>query len=497
MFEGAELGRKVSKEDYQAQIDELRTQLVEAQLALRGSEVPVIVIVAGVDGAGRGEVVNRLHEWFDTRGMQVQSYWEETDEERDRPYWWRFWRTLPERGSIGILFGSWYTDPTLKALDGKLSDAEFDAEMQRIAAFERMLIEDQALILKFWFHLPRDVQKRRLKALSKDPYSRWRMARKRKSLGQRPKYDAALRVAERMIRETDNGYSPWYLIESTDRRYRDLTVGRTLLQAIQGRLENPIKVVDPPSSHAPHLPDAPSAQVTLLDHVDLQRTISKSEYQDQLKGYQDKLNELVWAAYRKKVSMVLLFEGWDAAGKGGAIRRLTQAMDARLYRVVPVAAPTDEERAHHYLWRFWRHVPRAGHITLFDRSWYGRVLVERVEGFASEDAWRRAYFEINEFEEQLTQNGIRLCKFWLHISKEEQLARFKAREQTPYKQWKITEEDWRNRERWDDYKAAVNEMVIRTSTEASEWTLVPANDKRVARVEVLRTVCASLAAALD
>jgi polyphosphate:AMP phosphotransferase len=497
MFEGAELGRTVSKDDYHAQIADLRTQLVETQLALRESQIPVIIIVGGVDGAGRGEVVNRLHEWLDTRGLEVQSYWEETDEERERPYWWRFWRTLPARGSIGILFGAWYTEPSARALAGKMSDAELDAEMKRIADFERMLTEDQALILKFWFHLAEDEQKRRLKALAKDPRSRWRMARKREERGEPPKYRDALRVAERMIRETDNGYAPWYLIESTDRRYRDLTVGRTLLQAMQARLEAPVKVVEPPSSHAPHLPDTASAQVTLLDHVDLERELGKGEYKDQLEGYQAKLNELVWRAYREKVSTVLVFEGWDAAGKGGAIRRLTQAMDARLYRVHPFAAPTDEERAHHYLWRFWRHIPRAGHTSIFDRSWYGRVLVERVEGFASEEEWKRAYFEINEFEEQLTNNGIVLCKFWLHISPEEQLARFKAREQTPYKQWKITEEDWRNREKWNDYKSAVNEMVMRTSTEFSEWSLIPANDKRLARVEVLRTVCSSLAEALE
>ena len=493
MFEGAELGRKVSKEDYHAQLPELRTALVEAQLALRESNIPVIVVVAGVDGAGRGEVVNRLHEWLDARGLEVQSYWNETDEERERPYWWRFWRSLPPRGNIGILFGAWYTAPMSRRGLDDLDDPAFDAEMRRIADFERILSEDQALIIKFWFHLSEKEQKKRLKELAEDPRSRWRMAPKVHRLEKKEvAYRKTLQVAERTIRETDSGVAPWYLIESTDRRYRDLTVARTLLTALESRLKTPQPDIEPPASHAPHLPDAPSAQVTLLDHVDLSRALAKQDYKACLDEYQGKLNKLIWQAYRECVSTVMVFEGWDAAGKGGAVRRLTQAMDARLYRVIPVAAPTDEERAHHYLWRFWRQIPRAGTVTIFDRSWYGRVLVERVEGFATEKEWRRGYHEINEFEEQLHEHGIVLCKFWLHISKEEQLERFKAREETPYKQYKITEEDWRNREKWDDYKAAVNEMVMRTSTEFSEWTLIPATDKRYARIEVLRTACERL-----
>lgn len=498
MFEGAELGRKVSKQDFLRELPGLRTRLVAAQFALRSSEIPVIVVVAGVDGSGRGEVVNRLHEWLDTRGLQVQSYWQETDEERERPYWWRFWRTLPPRGSIGILFGGWYTGPLERRALGEINDGEFDAQLKRIADFERMLSEDRALIIKFWFHLSEKAQKRRLKALAKDPRSRWRMAPKLHKLTKGElSYDQTLKVAERAIRETDSGIAPWYLIESTNRRYRDLTVARTLLAALESRLAAPEVPPQPPGSHAPQLPDSPRARITLLDHVDLNRSLSKQDYKAALEEYQGRLNELVWRAFREKVSTVMVFEGWDAAGKGGTIRRLTHAMDARLYRVIPVAAPTDEERAHHYLWRFWRQIPRAGTVTIFDRSWYGRVLVERVEGLAAEHEWRRAYHEINEFEEQLTDDGIVLCKFWLHISKEEQLARFKAREQTPYKRYKITDEDWRNREKWDAYKAAVNEMVMRTSTEFSEWTLVPANDKRYARVAVLKTICKRLSRALD
>ena len=493
MFEGAELGRKVAKEDFKAEVPELRTRLLAAQRQAREAGLPVIVLISGVDGAGKGEVVNRLNAWLDTRGTQVHAFWDATDEERQRPRWWRFWRTLPARGRIAILFGSWYADPISARAHERCDDAALDAELTRIADFERMLTEDGALFVKFWFHLPREEQARRLQKLAEDPKSRWHMA---PDLAGDGDYDEVLRVAERVIRETDTGESPWYLIESTDHRYRDLTVGRTLLDAIEERLARSAPESRRTFSHAPHLPAADSAHVTVLDHVDLGRALDKAEYKEQLHHYQARLNELTWQAWRDRRSCVLVFEGWDAAGKGGTIRRLVSAIDARLYRVLPIAAPSDEERAHHYLWRFWRQIPRDGRVTVFDRSWYGRVLVERVEGLAADAQWRRAYQEINEFEQQLVDHGTVLAKFWLHISPEEQLARFKAREQTPYKQHKISDEDWRNREQWDAYKAAVNEMVVRTSTEFAEWTLVPANDKRFARVQVIKTVCERLAAAL-
>jgi polyphosphate:AMP phosphotransferase len=297
-------------------------------------------------------------------------------------------------------------------------------------------------------------------------------------------------VAERVIRQSDRGIAPWYLVEAEDTRYRDLTVGKTLLQAIHARLGQQKVVTEPATPSDPlQLPDSESAQVTLLDQLDLSQSLEKDAYKEQLKRLQAEVNELAWTAYKKRRTTVLVFEGVDAGGKGGAIRRITQAVDARLYRTIPVAAPTDEEKAHHYLWRFWRHIPRAGHMIIYDRSWYGRVLVERVEGFATEAEWRRAYSEINDFEEQLVENGAILMKFWLQVSDEEQLQRFKDREDTPYKRYKITDEDWRNREKWPEYKAAVNEMVARTSTEYAPWTLVEGDDKLFARVKVLQTVC--------
>lgn len=486
MFEAAELGRKISKKDFQAQLPELRAKLLEAQLALQKSQVPVVIIISGVDGAGKGDVVHCLNEWLDPRGIDTQAFWQLSDEESERPPYWRFWRVLPSRGRIGIFFGSWYADPILDRVHGKIKDAELDAALKRIMFFERMLVDDGVLLIKLWFHLSKKAQHARLKDLQKNRETRWRVLPtdwKHHKL-----YDKFAQISERAIRQTDSGEAPWSLVEATDSHYRDLTVGQLLLEFLQQRLKVP-----PPNPPKPKvIPTGKrfdKGSITILDHVDLSQDISDEKYRDKLAKYQSKLNGLVWKAWRRKVSSVVVFEGWDAAGKGSGIRRVTQAIDPRLYRLIPVAAPTDEERAHHYLWRFWRHLPRAGMFTIFDRSWYGRVLVERVEGFAKPTEWTRAYHEINDFEEQLVEHGIVLSKFWIHISKEEQLRRFKKREEVSYKRYKITEDDWRNRAKWDLYKTAVNDMVARTSTEFAPWTLVAGNDKKVARIQILKTLC--------
>jgi polyphosphate:AMP phosphotransferase len=302
-------------------------------------------------------------------------------------------------------------------------------------------------------------------------------------------------VAERALRETSTGEAPWTIVEGTDRRYRELTVGQHILEAISQRLDaapSPGAAPEPP----PRL-ERPTDQPTILSRLDLSKRIGSDAYAKQLRRQQGRLNRLSRELQAKGISAVFAFEGWDAAGKGGAIRRVTSALDARFYEVIPIAAPTDEELARPYMWRFWRQLPRAGHLTVFDRSWYGRVLVERVEGLASKDEWRRAYKEINEFESQLCQRGTALAKFWLHIGRDEQAKRFAAREQTPYKKYKITAEDYRNREKWDLYEDAVNEMVERTSTALAPWTLVEANDKRHARIKVLKTCCDALESALE
>jgi len=495
MFEATKIGRRVTKQEFKAQQATLRTHLLAVQRELRQTNIPVIVLLAGIEGAGKGEVTNRLNEWLDTRGVHTLAFWDESDEERERPRYWRFWRVLPPRGELAILFGGWYQAPIEHRFKGLCTDAELDAELNRIVDLERMLIQDGALIVKFWFHMSEADQKARLKALSRDDRSRWKMLPDKAKFSKH--YMEFERVAERLILHTDRGISPWYLVEAADHRYRDLTVGKTLLQAIKARLSQPEPEGSPANGMGLELPDAASAQVTLIDQLDLTLSLPRDAYKAELERLQTELNELAWQAYKAKRSTVMVFEGVDAGGKGGAIRRITNAIDARLYRAISTAAPTDEEKAHHYLWRFWRHIPRAGYITIYDRSWYGRVLVERVEeGLASDTEWHRAYSEINQFEEQLVENGIVLFKFWLQISPEEQLRRFKERERVPYKRYKITAEDWRNREKWPLYKEAVNEMVARTSTESARWSLIEADDKPFARIKVLRILCDGLKAAL-
>ena len=496
MFEAAELGQTLSKADYDAGLAKLRPALLEAHFALKDTKVPVIVIVSGADGAGKGEVVHRLNEWLDPRGVDTQAFWQTSDEERERPRYWRFWRALPARGRIGILFGSWYSEPIIRRVYGEIKTSKLDTEMDRIAFFEKLLADDGAVIVKLWFHLSKKAQRRRLKDLASNPKTRSRVLPsdwKHFKL-----YDKFTEVSERALRRTDAGHAPWHLIEAADRRYRELTAGQILLQAIQAKLAGlqKAKTAAAPAKPAKTTARRGKSGITILDHVGLSQRLSDKEYAAQLEKQQSRLTRLTWAAWEKKIASVALFEGWDAAGKGSAIRRVTAAMDPRLYRIIPIAAPTDEERARHYLWRFWRHLPRAGMTTIFDRSWYGRVLVERVEGFAREDEWKRAFLEISDFEEQLAESGIVVSKFWIHIGKDEQLRRFKQRESIAIKRYKITDEDWRNRGQWDAYKAAINDMVAHTSTEFAPWTLVAGNDKKFARVQIVKTLCQHLEAAL-
>jgi len=485
MFETAELGRSIGKKEYAAEVTQLRTDLLAAQFELREADYPVIVIISGSDGAGKGDTLNCLHEWFDPRGLETSVFGPLSDEERDRPPFWRFWRALPAKGRIGVYLGSWYTDPIIRRVYGDSKSAKLDQQMQRIAAFERMLVEDGALILKFWLHLSKKDQKKRLERLEKSPETAWKVGPldwKHFKL-----YDRFVKYSERAIRQTDTGHSPWLIVEATDDNYRNLTVGRHILESLRKRH------AARPAHDAAFSPvsKVPSG-ITVLDKVDLTQSVTRDKYEKKLPRLQGRLNQLTRRAREQGVSSVLVFEGWDAAGKGGNIRRLTAAIDARLYRVISIAAPTDEERAHHYLWRFWRHVPRAGNVTIYDRSWYGRVLVERVESFATEAEWSRAYSEINDFEEQLVEHGTVLAKFWIHISAEEQLRRFEERSTVEFKKHKITDEDWRNREKWNAYEDAINEMVARTSTAHAPWTIVPGNDKKFARLTTIETFCSAL-----
>jgi polyphosphate:AMP phosphotransferase len=493
MFESAELGHKIAKDIYKKALPELRESLLETQYdLLESSKFPVIILIGGVDGAGKGETVNLLNEWMDPRHINTHAFGPPTEEESQRPPMWRFWRALPPKGEIGILFGSWYTAPIVDRTYGKIKNEALDNALEEIVRFERMLTDEGALVIKLWFHLSKERQKQRIKTLQKDTDTAWRVSEQ--DLKHLKMYEKFRNISSRVLSETSTANAPWIVIEGYDANYRNLTAGKYILEAIRKRLEHSRKKVR--KAAAPPLLK-PLDAVRILDTLDLTQSLSKPTYEKQLEKYQSKLNWLTREAGFRKLSVVSVFEGADAAGKGGSIRRITQALDARHYQIIPVAAPTEEERAQPYLWRFWRHIPGKGRVTIFDRSWYGRVLVERVEGFCSEQDWMRAYAEINDFEEQLANEDILLMKFWLQISPEEQLKRFETRQQIPFKRFKITEEDWRNRKKWDEYQNAVSDMVDRTSTAVAPWTLVEANDKYHARIKILRTWCDNLEKLLD
>jgi polyphosphate:AMP phosphotransferase len=492
MFEAAEVGRKLSKSDYKAQVPRLRSELLEAQQQLRKAPFPVIVLFAGVDTAGKGETVNLLNEWMDPRWIVTRGYTDPSGEERERPRLWRYWRDLPPRGRIALFLSAWYSSPIRHRVASRISTSEFDALLDQVAAFERALADDGAVILKFWMHLSKAAQKKRLASFEKDPLQRWRVTKRQWRHWRM--FDKFVAAADRAIRRTSTDQAPWQIVEGEDERYRSIVVGVELRDAIRRGLERAnqgrtrSRVAKTREGRPARAIDRVARQFNVLDNLDLSRQLSDARFKTRLAEQQSRLNLLQRRARQQGVSTIAVFEGWDASGKGGAIRRVTGALDARDYDVIPVAAPTEEERAHHYLWRFWRHLSRAGRLTIFDRSWYGRVLVERVEGFAREDEYMRAYGEINQFEEQLDGHGILIVKFWLHISREEQLRRFRDRTRTSYKKWKIGDEDWRNRARWADYTIAVNDMVARTSTRIAPWTLIEGNDKNFARVKVLTTL---------
>ena len=520
MFETAELGRTIAKKDFKKTAPVLREELLELQQDVRDSgRFQVILLFAGVDGGGKGETVSLLNEWMDPRWMITRAYDEATDSERDRPEFWRYWRDLPPRGQTGMFLSAWYSRPVLDRVYETIEEAEFLKRLDRIINFERTLARDGALILKFWMHLSHAEQERRLKSLERDPLTKarvtardwehWRM------------YDRFIDTAEHVIAQTNRGLAPWTVVEGADPNYRAVTVTTILRDALTRRLQDEEangarggngdkykpkkkgggKAKGKPKAAGPERKSkadgaAAANAITVLSRLDMAKRIAAAPYRRRLVERQAELHALHLKAKEKKISSVLVFEGPDAAGKGGAIRRVNAAMDARNYQVHGIAAPTDEEKSQHYLWRFWRRLDYAGHVTIFDRSWYGRVLVERIEGLATEDEWRRSFAEINDFEDQLIEHRMVLVKYWLHITKDEQLARFKLREKTPYKRWKLTEEDWRNRDKWNDYEQAVNDMVQYTSTSAAPWTLVEGNDKRYARLRVIETFCQRLKSAL-
>ena len=479
MLEKVDLKRKLEKGTFKTLAPDLRERLGELQRRAKDLRIPVLVVFEGWDGAGKGTLMNELILPLDPRGFQVHNVAPERGDMRLWPPMRRFWKLLPPRGRMALYNRSWYR----RVLDETPEEGVYE----EILSFERQLAQDGCLLIKFFLHISKKEQKKRLQALEADPATSWRVTEQ--DWEHHKRYDRTETLVEALLQRTDKGHAPWTLVEAHDREYATVKILTTVIRALEqqiGRVEAAQALGAPPPPAGELTPDP--LKPSIFRGLDLDLTVSQREYKKGIGEFQERLREIQYQLYRVRRPLVVVFEGPDAAGKGGCIKRLTQDLDPRGYQVVPTAAPNDWERAHHYLWRFWTAFPKAGHVAIFDRSWYGRVLVERVEGFCSEGEWRRAYGEINEVEDQWVRYGALMVKFWLHIGQDEQLRRFEEREKTPSKNWKITPEDWRNREKWPRYEEAAEEMLLRTSTPGAPWVVVEANSKEFARLKVLRQV---------
>lgn len=506
MLEKVDLTKKLSKEEYKEKMPQLEARLGRLQRECKALGIPIMIVFEGFGASGKGLQIGRLIQSMDPRGFEVHPIKNETEEERMHPFMWRFWTKTPAKGRIAIYDGSWYRRVLIDRFEKRTKNKELADVFHSINSFEEQLAEDGTLIIKLLLDIDKKEQKKRFDKLEKNKETAWRVTQGDKE--RNVHYDEYAAMMEDMLFKTDTDYAPWTIIESMDKRFATLKIYTTVIKAMADQIEKLQKEKE--EKEAKKLADSESAaggetdavaeiakeadeemkdlQVSILSKADLSLHYTREEYKEKLDKLQKKVEKLHGELYRRRIPVVLGFEGWDAGGKGGAIKRLTERMDARGYVVNPTASPNDIEKAHHYLWRFWRAMPKDGHVAIFDRTWYGRVMVERIEGFCTTEEWKRAYKEINDMEKDLHDAGAIVIKFWMHIDKDEQERRFTERQQNPEKQWKITDEDWRNREKWDLYEDAVNEMLMRTSTDYAPWVVVEGNNKYYARVKVLKTV---------
>ena len=487
MLEQERMHSRAVAGDWKRERKELERALEALQQPIKEAGIPVLLVFEGWSASGKGSVIARTIARLDPRNYQVFAYGPATDEEKRRPLLWPFWKGLPAKGQLAVLERSW-----LGRVLERMEEApeETGALVEELNIFERQLCDDGYLLLKFFLHIGQGEQRRRLEQLAGDDDTAWRVTDR--DWRQNRDYVRRKEKLDLLLQATSTPHAPWHVVWNEEKGSGVLEVLRTVKEALEDALARGVPR-PAPAERAPW----PLLDMPRLDQVDLSPKVSEDDYDAALKKEKKRLAKLHSRLYREKVPVVIGFEGWDAAGKGGAIRRLSWALDPRSFDVVPIAAPTKDELDRHYLWRFWRQLPKDGHIVLFDRTWYGRVMVERVEGFAPEERWRMAYDEINEFERSLARWGAVVLKFWLHIDQDEQLRRFRDRENTPEKRYKITAEDWRNREKWPAYQTAVDEMLQRTSTRSAPWIVVEGNDKKYARLKVLRAVREALEERLE
>lgn len=501
MLEKVDLTMKMEKEEYKTKMAALKVQMGKLQRQCKDLGIPVMIVLEGFDAAGKGVQIGKLIQSLDPRGFEVFTVKAETKEEKMHPFLWRFWTKTPQKGRIAIYDGSWCFKVLSDRFEKKTKESEVENSYRSICAFEKQITDDGTLLIKLFLDIDKKEQKKRFEKLLASKDTEWRVTEV--DLEKNRRYEQYQAMAEEMLQRTDTEYAPWTIVEATDRRYATVKIYTVLLRMLTDGIEKKrhetakekaaevIREAEQECGENKNQTEK-GFKESVLSKADLSLCCDPETYQKKLKEYQKKIGKLHGELYRKRIPVVIGFEGWDAAGKGGAIKRLTEKMDARGYVVNSTAAPNDLEKSHHYLWRFWRNMPKDGHIAIFDRTWYGRVMVERIEGFCTEKEWKRAYKEINDMEKDLADAGAVVLKFWLQIDKKEQEKRFRQRQENPEKQWKLTEEDWRNREKWDQYEEAVNEMLIRTSTEYAPWIVVEGNDKYYARLKVLETVIDAL-----
>ena len=509
MLEKIDLKKKLEKKEYDLIMGELAPKLSLLQRECKAAGIPITIVFEGWGASGKGTFINQLIGPLDPRGFKVFTIQKTSEEEAMRPFLWRFWTKTPAKGRIHIFDRSWYRKVVEEQFDEKKAQKVKTDVIGEILNFEEELVTDGMVIIKFFLHISKKEQKSRFENLEESKKTSWRVTES--DWQQNKEYEKYLEIFDNMIAKTDTAFAPWTIIEASNKEYAiskimSAVVEQLTLALSQNQKKQNMQVTKQVASKVESETDTEgdllkkeeirkiekSLKLDVLGKVDLSLSLEKEEYKRKLKELQEKLAILHFEMYKYRIPVVLAFEGWDAGGKGGAIKRVTENIDPRGYEVIPVAAPNDIEKAHHYLWRFWNAIPKAGHMTIFDRTWYGRVMVERVEGFCTENEWQRAYKEINQMEEHLTNFGCIVIKFWMNIDKEEQLKRFEERQATPEKQWKITSEDWRNREKWDAYTEVVNEMIIRTSTTNAPWVIVEANNKYYARIKVLESIVSAL-----
>jgi len=524
MLDKINLNKTISKKEYEPFIKELDTKLGMLQRKCKELGIPIVILFEGWGASGKGVLINRLIRSLDPRGFQVYSIDKPSKEEKSHPYLWRFYTRMPAKGRIHIFDRSWYQ----KFIDedfGELHDKEEKyIDYDEIIHYENQFIDADTVIIKFFLHISKEEQTKRFKKLKENPDTAWRVTKKDEKRNH--KYEKYCKLFNHMLIKTDTSFCPWTVVEATDINYASCKIISTTVERLETAIQkqqrevNELEQIDDPHDkesqdgiisdeikqgeklHSEKTQDAMDVPIKqfkngALKEIDLSLSMEREEYKQKKRKLQKQLYYLHNAFYHKELPVILAFEGWDAAGKGGTIKRITECLDPRSYEVIPICAPNDIERKHHYLWRFWNEIPKAGHLAIFDRTWYGRVLVERIEGFCSEEEWKRAYHEMNHMEEQLYNAGYLIIKFWLHIDSEEQEKRFYARAQTPEKQWKITKEDWRNREKWSQYEEAVDDMILKTSTQYAPWIIVEANCKMYARIKVLETIVEAMEKELE